>query len=190
MRTLPLILAAWAILASVLGAASPLAASAADASDEAAEDPGRLDLQVALGFDIFPERYTCDGEDLSPPVEIFGLEGSAASIAMILEDPDAPRGSFVHWLIWNLAPQVSIPEGISPLEEVAAPEALQGRNGFGSIGYRGPCPPPGDPHRYVLRVFALDSELDLPPGSERSELEAAMEGRVLHSGEAAATYGG
>ena len=85
---------------------------------------------------------------------------------------------------------MSIPEGIPPLEEVAAPEALQGRNGFGSIGYRGPCPPPGDPHRYVLRVFALDSELDLPPGSGRSELEAAMEGRVLQSGKAAATYGG
>lgn len=185
--TLPLILAASAIFASAFAAAAPQASSTS--GDEAAEDLSLPGLNVSLGFDSFPERQTCDGEDLSPPVEISGLDESAGSIAIILEDPDAPRGTFVHWLIWNLVPSASIPEGIPPLEEVSAPEAVQGRNGFGDVGYSGPCPPAGISHRYVLKVFALDSKLDLPPGSGRSELEAAMEGRVLQSGEAVATYG-
>jgi Raf kinase inhibitor-like YbhB/YbcL family protein len=160
------------------------------------EDDGLVDmdssevLEVNLGFESFPEMYTCEGENLSPPIEIEGLDESVASIAMILEDPDAPRGTFVHWLIWNLEPSEIVPEGILPEGEVSNPaEAVQGTNGFGLIGYYGPCPPPGQAHRYVLNVYALDEKLDLAPGSERADLEAAMEGRVLLSGEAFATYG-
>ena len=104
--------------------------------------------------------------------------------------PGRPPKTFVHWLIWNLVPASAIPEGIPRERVVSAPEAVQGRNGFGSIGYRGPFPPPGAPHRYVLRVYALDSRLSLPPGSEMDDLVAAMEGHVLQSGEAAATRGG
>ena len=174
----------------ILASVAP-AGFAIDGDDDGSEHGyAAADLSVSLGFDVFPDRYTCDGEDLSPPVEVGGLDRRAESVVMILEDPDAPRGAFVHWLIWNLVPASAIPEGIPWEGEVSAPEAVQGRNGFGSIGYRGPCPPPGAPHRYVLRVYALDSKLSLPPGSEMDDLVAAMEGHVLQSGEAAATRGG
>lgn len=174
----------------ILASVAP-AGFATDGDDDGSEyGYAAVDLNVSLGFDVFPDRYTCDGEDLSPPVEVGGLDRRAESVAMILEDLDAPRGAFVHWLIWNLVPSDMIAEGIPPEGEVSAPEAVQGRNGFGSIGYTGPCPPPGSPHRYVLRVYALDEKLDLPPGSEIVDLLAAMEGHVLQSGEAAATRGG
>ncbi len=185
MRTFGTILIALAMLALIA-----LAGCAEDGEDNRMEDLDSSEvLDVKLGFDFFPERYTCEGENLSPPVEIEGLDESVVSMAMILEDPDAPRGTFVHWLIWNLEPSDAIPEGIPPEGEVSDPVgAVQGTNGFGLIGYRGPCPPPGPAHRYVLRVRALDARLDLSPGSGRSDLEAVMEGRVLQSGEAVATY--
>ncbi|HOO53516.1 MAG TPA: YbhB/YbcL family Raf kinase inhibitor-like protein [Methanothrix sp.] len=158
--------------------------------DEGGGSEGADSLKVTLGFASFPEKYTCEGENLSPPVEIDGLDESVASVAMILEDPDAPLGTFVHWLIWNLEPSATMPEGIPPEGEVSDPAgAVQGTNGFGLIGYYGPCPPPGQVHRYVLKVRGLDAILDLAPGSGRADLEAAMEGRVLTSGEAVATYG-
>jgi Raf kinase inhibitor-like YbhB/YbcL family protein len=162
-----------------------------DDGDDRLGDLGGSDfLEVKLGFDTFPDRHTCEGENLSPPVEIEGIDEAVASMAMILEDPDAPRGTFVHWLIWNLEPSAMTCEGVPPEGEVSEPvEAVQGTNGFGLIGYRGPCPPPGPAHRYVLKVRGLDAVLDLAPGSGRSDLEAAMEGHVLQSGEAVATYG-
>jgi Raf kinase inhibitor-like YbhB/YbcL family protein len=160
------------------------------------EDNGILDtggsgvLDVRLGFDPFPEMYTCDGENISPPVKIDGIDGSVASMAMILEDPDAPRGTFVHWLIWNLEPSATVAEGIPTEGEVLyLAEAVQGTNDFGLIGYYGPCPPSGQAHRYVLKVYGLDSSLDLAPGSDRSDLETAMVGHLLQSGETVATYG-
>jgi len=160
------------------------------------DDGGLLDmggsgvLDVRFGFDSFLVTYTCDGENLSPPVEIDRIDGSVESMAMILEDPDAPRGTFVHWLIWNLEPSATVAGGIPPEGEVSDPaKAVQGTNGFGLIGYYGPCPPSGQAHRYVLKVYGLDSDLGLAPGSDRSDLEAAMEGHLLQSGEAVATYG-
>ncbi len=191
MRIFPSVLIVIAILASVA------TAGCSEDVDGDGGDGGGSDgeyalagLNVSLGLDSFPERYTCDGEDLSPPVEISGIVESAESVAMILEDPDAPRGTFVHWLIWNLEPAESVPEAIPRVGEVSDPVgAVQGTNGFGEIGYAGPCPPSGPAHRYVLLVYALDSKLDLAAGSDRSDLEAAMEGNILSSGEAAATYG-
>lgn len=160
------------------------------------DDGGILDtsssgvLDVRLDFDSFPEIYTCDGENISPPIEIGGIDGSVASMAMILEDPDAPRGTFVHWLIWNLEPSATIPKGMPPEGEISdLAGAVQGANDFGLIGYYGPRPPPGQAHRYVLKVYGLDSSLDLEPGSDRSDLDVAMGGHILQSGEAVATYG-
>jgi Raf kinase inhibitor-like YbhB/YbcL family protein len=186
MRTFVAILIALAMLAS-----AALTGCAEDGEDSGVEDLDSSEiLEVKLGFESFPEMYTCEGENLSPPVEIGGLDESIVSIAMILEDPDAPRGTFVHWLIWNLDPSEAVPEGIPPEGEVSNPPgAVQGTNGFGLIGYYGPCPPPGPAHSYVLKVRGLDAWLDLPPGSERSDLEVAMEEHVLASGEALATYG-
>lgn len=129
-----------------------------------------------------PERHTCEGEDVSPLLELAATPAAARALAIIVDDPDAPGGTFVHWLIWNLPSNLAeIPEGVSQ-DEVAGDlgEAVQGENDFGEIGYRGPCPPPGDgDHRYRFTVYALDAELDLEPGADRDELDEAMEGHVL-----------
>jgi Raf kinase inhibitor-like YbhB/YbcL family protein len=111
-------------------------------------------------------------------------------MAVIVDDPDASSGAFTHWIIWNIEPVEVIPEAIPTALSVAKPiKALQGKNDFGRIGYLGPCPPPGRPHRYVFRIFGLDRMLDLEPGSTRRALETAMKGHVLQQGEAMATFG-
>jgi len=145
-------------------------------------------LEVKLGFSQFPAVYTCDGRDVSPKIELSGL--NAKSIAMILEDPDAPSGNFTHWIIWNIKPTEVIPGGIPNTANVTKPiEAVQGMNTGREIGYMGPCPPPGKPHRYFLRVYGLDSMLNLKPGSNRTDLEKAMRGHIIQQGEAMATCG-
>ncbi len=129
-----------------------------------------------------PRRHTCEGEDLSPPLSWSGVPEGTRSLALIVDDPDAPAGTFVHWLAWGLDPARG---GLG--EGEAAP--VEGRNGFGASGYRGPCPPPGHgPHRYFFRLFALDSELGLAAGASRAELERALEGHVLARAELAGTY--
>jgi Raf kinase inhibitor-like YbhB/YbcL family protein len=146
------------------------------------------DLEVSLGFREFPPEYTCDGREASPRIEISGI--NAISMAIILEDPDAPSGTFTHWVIWNLKPMGVIPEGIPNTAKVTKPiEAVQGINTGREIGYLGPCPPSGRPHRYFLRVYGLDRMLDLRPGSSRADLENAMRGHVVQQDIAMATYG-
>jgi Raf kinase inhibitor-like YbhB/YbcL family protein len=149
-------------------------------------------LTVNLGFSQFPNEYTCDGMITSPRIEISGLNATSniSSLAMTMEDPDAPNGTFIHWVIWNLPPVNTIPGNIPNVVNVTAPiNATQGTNGAGKIGYMGPCPPKGKPHRYFLRVYGLDEKLDLKPGSNRSILENAMSGHIVLQGEAMATYG-
>ncbi len=147
------------------------------------------ELSVNLPFDTFPKKYTCDGEDVSPPIEISGVGQKAKSLAIIMDDPDAPMGIFTHWVIWNIPANTSrLPEGIPPLEKVKELNAVQGKNDFGKIGYAGPCPPSGV-HRYRVKVYALDTFLDLEPGSTKKDLEEAMKGHILQFGEATATYG-
>jgi hypothetical protein len=132
------------------------------------------------GGDI-PPKFTCDGGDTSPPLEISGIPPEAKSLVLIADDPDAPSGLFTHWLIWNIPPQTnSVVEG-------SAPKGVQGRNDFGKSGYGAPCPPSGA-HRYYFKVFALDRELALPPGSKRRQLEAAMKGHVIAQGELMGRY--
>ena len=123
-----------------------------------------------------PSKFTCDGSDTSPPLQITGIPSEAKSLALIADDPDAPGGLFIHWLVWNIPPQTnSIAEG-------SAPKGVHGTNDFGKSGYRGPCPPPGT-HRYSFKIFALDRELDLPSGAKRSQVDAAMKGHVIAQGE-------
>ena len=111
-------------------------------------------------------------------------------MAVIVDDPDAAGGSFTHWIIWNIPPMDVIPGAIPKNATVNKPiSALQGMTSFGEVGYGGPCPPPGKPHRYFFRVFGLDRMLDLGPGASRQDLEKAMVGHVLQKGEAMATYG-
>ncbi|NOZ83169.1 MAG: YbhB/YbcL family Raf kinase inhibitor-like protein [Euryarchaeota archaeon] len=149
--------------------------------------PAKATLRVELGFTEFPAEYTCDGADVSPEVRVEGAE-EAAALAIIVDDPDAPRGTFTHWIAWNLPPS-SIP-GVPKQKVVESPvRALQGVNDFGRVGYSGPCPPPGKPHRYFFRVYALDAPLELEAGATRAELERAMKGHVIAYGEAVAKYG-
>lgn len=144
-------------------------------------------LEVKLGFSQVPVDYTCDGRDTSPKIEIHGL--NATSVAIILDDPDAPSGTFTHWAIWNIEPTNFVPADLpNSLTLVKPIKAVQGSNSAGSIGYMGPCPPKGKPHRYYFRVYGLDRMLDLNPGATRKELDNAMKGHIMQQGEAMATY--
>ena len=128
-----------------------------------------------------PSKFTCDGSDTSPPLQIAGIPSGAKSLVLIVDDPDAPSGLFTHWLVWNIPPQTgSIAEG-------SAPQGVQGANDFGKSGYRGPCPPPGT-HRYSFKIFALDRELELRSGAKRSQVDAAMKGHVIAQGELVGRY--
>ncbi|BCS56056.1 YbhB/YbcL family Raf kinase inhibitor-like protein [Geobacter sp. SVR] len=129
-----------------------------------------------------PSRYTCDGDDINPPLHIENIPAGTKSLALIVEDPDAPSGLWVHWLLWNIAPhQAEIGENSSPKE------AMAGRNDFRRTAYGGPCPPSGS-HRYIFRLFALDRLLPLAGGSSKQQLEAAMEGHVLGSAQLIGLY--
>ena len=128
-----------------------------------------------------PSKFTCDGSDTSPPLQITGIPSNAKTLVLIADDPDAPGGLFTHWLVWNLPPQTS------SIAEGSSPRGVQGANDFGKSGYRGPCPPPGT-HRYSFKVFALDRELDLRSGAKRSQVDNAMKGHIIAQGELVGRY--
>jgi Raf kinase inhibitor-like YbhB/YbcL family protein len=129
-----------------------------------------------------PLRHTCDGDDVSPPLAWSVLPDGAVSLALCVDDPDASRYPFTHWLAWGLAPSTGrLAEG--------EPAPAEGRNDFGARGYRGPCPPPGRSHRYVFRLLALDAELALGPSDRRLAFDRAIDGHVLASAELAGLYG-
>jgi Raf kinase inhibitor-like YbhB/YbcL family protein len=121
-----------------------------------------------------PVQYTCDGENISPPLSWGHVPGNAKSLALIVEDPDAPKANFTHWVIWNMWPvSTSLPDGSAP-----ARPALEGTNDMGKRGYGGPCPPSGA-HHYVFTLYALDAPLSLDAGSSKEALRQAMQGHVL-----------
>jgi Raf kinase inhibitor-like YbhB/YbcL family protein len=129
-----------------------------------------------------PSRHSCEGEDVSPQLRWTNVPEGTQSLALVVDDPDAPGRVFTHWIAYGLDPSA---EGLSEGEQ--APR--EGQNDFGTTGYRGPCPPPGHGrHRYVFRLFALDTELELGPGASKPDLERAMEGRVLTTAELVGTY--
>jgi Raf kinase inhibitor-like YbhB/YbcL family protein len=134
-----------------------------------------------------PAQFSCDGENISPPLEWGDAPSGTASFALIADDPDAPGGTWVHWVLFNLPPdQHSLPAGI-PTEGVLAGGGLQGANSAGRLGYTGPCPPSGI-HRYFFKLYALDTELALTAGASKAELLGAMEGHVLAQAEIIGTY--
>lgn len=153
-----------------------------------AEETDMKSIVAKLGFDRVPDESTCQGADVSPEIVIKGI--NATSLALIVDDPDAPSTVFTHWLIWNIPPIETIPRAIEKTANIDDPfTAVQGTNDFGEIGYTGPCPPPGKPHRYFFRIFGLDKMIDLPAGASAKDLKRAMEGHVIQKGEAVATYG-
>jgi Raf kinase inhibitor-like YbhB/YbcL family protein len=152
-------------------------------------------MQLAISSSAFsnggsiPKKHTCDGPDLSPQLVWSEPAAATKSFALLVDDPDAPVGNWNHWTAWNLpATSRGLPEGVSK-DARLADGSEQGRNDFGRTGYNGPCPPPGKPHRYYFKLFALDTNLDLKAGSRKKELEAAMKGHVLTQAEWMGTYG-
>ena len=136
---------------------------------------------------MIPKKYTCDGEDASPPLSWTGVPEGTEALALICDDPDAPVGTWVHWVIFNIPPDTTgLSENIPP-ERVLESGARQGRNDFGNIGYGGPCPPRGT-HRYYFKLYALDKKVDLEPGVTKDELLKAMEGHVLAEGKLMGRY--
>lgn len=166
-------------------------AAAVSAAAPAARSEGAMQITSKLipPDGQFPKRETCDGPDTSPPLAWSGAPPETKSFALMLDDPDAPSGTFTHWVLWNLpAAAHELPENL-PKTPQLPDGALQGRNDFGNAGYGGPCPPPGKPHRYFFRLYALDNAPALKPGASRGELERAMEGHILARGELRARYG-
>ncbi|MGC9323753.1 MAG: YbhB/YbcL family Raf kinase inhibitor-like protein [Desulfomonilia bacterium] len=136
---------------------------------------------------MIPSEYTCDGDDVSPPLSISGIPDGTKSITLICDDPDAPIGTWDHWVYYNIPPDtVSLPKNIGP-DEHPSQGGIQGKNDFRKIGYGGPCPPFGT-HRYFFRLYALDTLLDLPNGAKKKQVLKAIEGHVLAQAELMGTY--
>lgn len=138
---------------------------------------------------MIPAKFTCSGADVSPQLAWQGVPSGTQSFALIIDDPDAPVGTWVHWVLYNLPANVKeLPEGVEKKEQLDN-GALQGRNDFKKIGYGGPCPPPGKPHRYFFKLYALDTKLDLKAGAAKAEVERAMTGHVLGQGQLMGKFG-
>jgi hypothetical protein len=137
---------------------------------------------------FIPKRFTCEAADISPALTWTGPPAGTESFAIIEDDPDAPSGTFVHWLVYDLpAAYRQLTEGLSRNEQMPG-GGRQGTNDFSRTGYSGPCPPPGRPHRYFIRLYALDAKLNLRPAATRRELEAAMQGHILAQAELMGRY--
>jgi len=136
-----------------------------------------------------PAKYTCDGVDVSPPLSWSGAPAGTRGFALIVDDPDAPAATWVHWVLYNLPAAVSeLPENIAKVESLDLGGARQGRNDFRRPGYGGPCPPSGPAHRYFFKLHALDAPLTLKAGAQKKDVEAAMEGHVLATAQLMGTY--
>lgn len=132
---------------------------------------------------------TCDADDRSPDLSWSGAPANTKSFALIVDDPDAPAGTWTHWLIWNIPPKATLLPGDVPRTPTLDNGARQGVNDFHRIGYGGPCPPPGKPHRYFFKLYALNVQLDLKPGASKSDLEATLKPHILAQTHLMGTYG-
>lgn len=163
--------------------------SACNAAPQAEQEGGNVPHMMTLDSAAFengkpiPSKYTCDGQDISPSLQIGGeLPAGTQSLALIMDDPDAPMGTWDHWVMWN------IPPATTQIPENSVPEnAVLGENSFKRLPYGGPCPPSGK-HRYYFKVFALDTQLDLPEGSTKGDLKKAIDGHVLDEAMLMGTY--
>jgi Raf kinase inhibitor-like YbhB/YbcL family protein len=159
----------------------------------AASPPQTANTEMKLTSSAFkegepiPPQYTCDGINVSPPLEWSGVPKSAKTIAIIADDPDAPSGTWVHWVFYNLpSDNIGLVENLPPTETMKA-GGFQGTTDFGKVGYGGPCPPSGR-HRYFFKVYALDGELPLKAGATKDELLKAMEGHIVGQAQLMGTY--
>jgi hypothetical protein len=138
--------------------------------------------------ETIPAKYTCQGEDISPPIAWGEPPDGTRSLALIVDDPDAPGGVFTHWIIFNLPADTRQLPAAVPTQSQLDSGARQGKTDFGRVGYGEPCPPPGKPHRYQFTVYALDRTLDLAAGVSRSQVLEAMQGNILSRGRLTGIY--
>jgi Raf kinase inhibitor-like YbhB/YbcL family protein len=133
--------------------------------------------------EVIPSEYTCTGKDISPGLSWTGIPEGTKSVVLIMDDPDAPGGTFVHWVLFNIpAMTQKLPKAVKK-DKVLEDFSRQGMTDFGYIGYGGPCPPPGKYHRYFFRIYALDKMLELLPGASRNQIDRAMKDHILANGE-------
>ena len=146
-----------------------------------------LSTAFVMGAPV-PLKYTGGGDNLSPPLSWSGLPAGTQSVAVLCDDPDAPAGDWVHWVLFNLPPAtVRLEEGV-PARPVLPNGAVQGLNDYAQHGYDGPWPPPGKPHRYFFKVYALDAKLNLPATARKRELPKALQGHILAQGQLHGTF--
>lgn len=167
---------------SVAAAALVLAACGGSPQPADTEAPLTIELRSTAFSDgeTIPVRHTCDGEGVSPPLTVSRLPAGTVTLALLVEDPDAPSGAYVHWVAYDVDPREEVPEGVGSL-------GTAGTNDAGGSGYAPPCPPQGS-HRYVFEVFALDGSLGLAPGRDADTVRDAMEGHVLAAGRLMGRY--
>jgi Raf kinase inhibitor-like YbhB/YbcL family protein len=133
--------------------------------------------------DKIPRIYTCDDQNISPPLDWTGVPTGTVSLALIMDDPDAPSGIWVHWVMYNL------PADTTSLKQAITGSGVDGKNDFSKLGYGGPCPPRGSNHRYYMKLYALDIRLDLKAGATKAQVESAMRGHILVQGQIMGKYG-
>lgn len=183
-RQLKHVFGAIASLWMALGVATGLA-GAAQNSEKALM---QLASTAFTESEPIPAKYTCDGENVSPPLKWTGVPVGVKSFALIADDPDAPAGTWVHWVLFDLpATSTELPEGL-PRSQFIPGGAKQGLNDFKHLGYGGPCPPAGKPHRYFFKLYALDCVLDLKPGATKKEVERAIDKHTLAQGQLMGVY--
>jgi Raf kinase inhibitor-like YbhB/YbcL family protein len=178
----------WAVIALVtLGACAN--AGSGEQAPAGNDNALRLRSSAFPNDGAIPAAYTCDGEDKSPPLSWAVPAASAQSLALIVDDPDAPVGTWVHWVLFNLPPTtIALPEDV-PADASIAGGAVHGSNSWNQVGYGGPCPPKGSTHRYFFKLYALDTTLDLNPGASKSDVEQEIAGHILAQGQLVGRYG-
>jgi Raf kinase inhibitor-like YbhB/YbcL family protein len=138
---------------------------------------------------LIPKKFTCDGPDVSPALSWSGAPSETQSFAFIMDDPDAPAGTWVHWVLYDLPANTKELSENVPKQDQLSNGARQGRNDFRKVGYGGPCPPRGEPHRYYFKLYALDAKLGLPAGSTKADVERAMQNHILAQADRIGRYG-
>jgi Raf kinase inhibitor-like YbhB/YbcL family protein len=178
-----------ALLVAGCATAAPSATAPIRLTDqEETPMPMSMTSESFVAGQAIPAEYTCDGDNVSPHLRWSGVPERARSLVLVVDDPDSPSGTWAHWILYDLPPDVTeLPEAQPDLGEL--PDgAKRGRNSFKNIGYGGPCPPKGPPHRYYFRLYALDTTTRLAAGASRQEVEAAMAGHILAEAELMGTY--
>lgn len=185
MQTNWILVVAFSLLLAGCSAHVQQPASAATANDAA---PIHLTSAAFADGQAIPDKYTCHGQDISPPLQWTGAPSQTKSIALTCEDPDAPSGTFTHWLIFNVpATATSLSENLA--KTATLPDgSKQGKNSFGNLGYNGPCPPGGKMHHYIFKIYALDAPGTLDSGAGKDDLLNSMNNHILAQGELTGTY--